>query len=105
MAAAYKELLNKFGKGKSKVSIQIRPDACYLFNNMFKTHRHFVEFLFKSKGLEVIRHGHIYNDDGTVKEPGLIYSRTDSEIDPHMEVWGIVGVSVKPIGVVDVKDS
>lgn len=99
--AAYKELLKKFAKGKSKVCVRVDQKDCYNMNRLFKTHRHFIEWLFQQKGLEVVRHAHVYNDDDSIKEPGLIYAMSDSNIDPHMEVWGIVDVSVKSIGVVD----
>jgi hypothetical protein len=93
--AVYKELLKKFGEGKEKVCIHIDPKNAFNVNHLFKDHRKYIEFLFKQRGLEVIQHNHNYDANGDVAKCGLIYARTDSDIDAHMEVWGIVDVSVK----------
>lgn len=99
--ATYKEVLEKFGQGKSKVVIRIDPSEAYTFNYAFKTHRNYIKHLFAQKGLEILRYNHTYNDDGSIKECGLVYSRSDSDLNPYMEVWGIEGVSVRPTEVVD----
>jgi len=53
--------------------------------------------LFKLKGKKVLKYAHTYSEDGSILECGLIYARSDSDIDPFMEIWGIEGVSIGPL--------
>jgi len=66
-------------------------------NMAFKNHRDYVAHLFKLKGKKVLKYAHTYSEDGSILECGLIYARSDSDIDPFMEIWGIEGVSIGPL--------
>lgn len=98
----FKDLLKEFGGNRSKYVVRFSPLDCFDkattrdgMIGKFKSHREYVEFLFESEyGLKVIQHHHNYNDDGTVRKCGLIYTKTDSVIKDMIEVWGIEGVSV-----------
>lgn len=92
----YDELIAIHGRDKTKVKIHIDPSDMFLKNSVFKNHRHYVESLFKDRGYEVTRFGHTYKGD-QVKDCGLIYCRTDSDIYPTLEVVGIEGVSIKAL--------
>lgn len=99
----YKDLLIKFGEGRPKVCIRFDPKDPFTKNYLFKRgHREMIEHLFMSEyKMKVIKHAHTYDhtvERPTVLEPGLIYAASDSEIHPMVEVWGIVGVSVVPVG-------
>jgi hypothetical protein len=98
----FKDLLKKFGEGKTKVVVRFDPVDPFTKNYLFKRgHRQMVEHLFETEHkLKVLRHAHVYDhtsDEVKVLAPGLIYAKTDSEIMPMIEVWGIVGESVGPI--------
>lgn len=95
----YKDLLIKFGEGRQKLAVRFDPIDPFTKNFLYKQgHRQMIEHLFKQQyGMKVVRHSHIYEDSVeviNVVRPGLIYSRTDSEIHPQIEVWGIVGESI-----------
>jgi hypothetical protein len=96
----YKQLLEKFGEGRDKVAVRFQPSDAFLKGSIFKNHRKYVEHLFQGVGVQVMQHEHHYNESGEIRECGLIYCRTDSDIMPLIEVWGIVGLSVRRLEVV-----
>lgn len=92
----YRDLVIDHGTGHTKVTVTIIPSDVFTKNSLYRDHRHYVESLFKDKGYEVTRHNHTYSGDA-VKDCGLIYCRSDSDLDPRLEVIGIVGKSIKAI--------
>jgi hypothetical protein len=105
----YKDLLKKFGEGHQIVVVRFSPTDAFTKNSAdkrvlgrFKTHRDYIEKLFREEyNMKVVRHGHIYDyttETPRVVKPGLIFSISDSALAPLFEVWGIVGESVAAIG-------
>ncbi len=91
----YKELLEKFGENRTKHAVRFQPADAFTKQSMFKNHREYVAYLFLNEHkMDVIQHHHNYDESGNVRNCGLIYSLTDSVIQPMVEVWGIEGVSV-----------
>lgn len=81
--------------GRKVHTVRFNPTDCFTKANLFKSHREYVEYLFKEDGFDVIQHHHIYETDTKLKKCGLIYSITDSVIQPMYEVHGIEGVSIR----------
>lgn len=61
--------------------------------------RDFVAKKFKEQhGVEVVRWIHDYESLlGTDPKLGLVYLASDSELDPALEVWGLLGHSIREI--------
>jgi len=95
----FKDLLKEFGEGRTKLVIRFDPKDAFTKSNIFKTHRDYIEYLFKTEhGMDIIQYEHHYDHElaePKVKECGLIFSLTDSAIQPMVEVWGIVGVNIR----------
>jgi hypothetical protein len=62
----------------------------------FKTHREYIEHQFKKDGIEILRHSHNYSSlDGSHPQLGLVYLANDSELQPGIEVWALIGHNAK----------
>ena len=58
----------------------------------YKSHREYVEAMFKKEGVEVYRWHHNYHSlDTNNPEMGLVYLMNDSVIVPGMEVHALIG--------------
>lgn len=82
-------------EGRKVHTVRFKPTDAFTKANLFKTHRAYVEYLFKEDGFEVTQHNHIYETDDKLTKCGLIYSLTDSVIEPMVEVHGIEGVNIR----------
>ena len=61
-------------------------------HHQFKDHRHFIEYLFlEEHGIRITRFGHVYGALGQILHTGLVFKRSDSEINPVVEVEAILG--------------
>lgn len=64
----------------------------------FKNHREYVEHKFRQEGIEVYRHAHNYRSlDGKHPEMGVVYMVNDSEINPGVEAWVLIGHNARYI--------
>lgn len=82
-------------EGRKVHTVRFNPTDAFTKASIFKKHRDYVEHLFNEAGYEVIQHHHMYETDTKLKKCGLIYSLTDSVIQPMVEVHGIVGISIR----------
>lgn len=95
--AAY-NAFKKLKQTHSVVTILVTDDDAFKYNHLYKSHRDFIEKLFKDKGLEVTRWNHDYNSlTGAHPQLGLVYLANDSVIMPGLEVHGLVGHNVRTI--------
>lgn len=88
---------NAFSKGKTVVPVEVDEYAVFESVREHKNHRDFVEALFRKKGYEVTRFGHVYAPDGSVSKWGLVFERADSEIRTLIFAKGIIGENIQPI--------
>ena len=95
----FKELLEIFATrpGRRTHVVRFKPTDAFTKNAWYKSHRDYVEDLFKKDGYQVTQHHHNYKTDKELTNCGLIYCLSDSVLDPLVEVWGIEGVSIRRI--------
>ena len=79
------------------VTIRISDQTILNNTHLYKTHREFIASVLKKQSLSVTRWTHEYGVLGSIKKWGLVYTRSDSEIDPAMEIHGIVGENIERI--------
>lgn len=86
-----------YAKGKPVITIRLSDEL--IFNNSFKykSHRDFIASILEGQKLRVTRWAHEYGTFGDVKKWGLVYARTDSEINPEVEIHGIMGENIERI--------
>jgi hypothetical protein len=88
---------HSFSKGKTVVKVEIDEHSIFENTITFKTHREYVEYLFKKKGYKVTQFGHKYSPRGDIEKWGLVFERADSEVRTLIFANGIVGVNIQPI--------
>lgn len=67
-------------------------DLHSLTAQMAGNHRKYLELRFKEKGIEIHRWAHEYDTLPTVEPKlGLVYLANDSDINPGIEVWCLIG--------------
>ncbi len=78
-----------------RVTIFISDADIFRNTKHFKNHRLYVAHVFKQLGIEITQFHTTARDSGIVK--GLEFMRTDSEIDPRLEVTATLGVNARRI--------
>lgn len=83
----------KYTETHPAVRIIIPDFTLYELNYLHKTHRHLISSRFKKEfNLRITRWVHSYESLSTANPKfGLLYLRTDSDIDPAIEIWAIPG--------------
>lgn len=77
-----------------------------IFNNahLFKNHRDYIAFKFKEMGFEVTEWHSRYKGEELIAQ-GLQYYRTDSDLNPMVEVVGTLGQNIRPLKPIVVDDA
>ena len=90
----------KHCEGKQVVTIRLDDNTIVNYPILFKDHRGLVEHFFSRQGFQVTRHMHEYSgplDNPRIDKWGLVYHRTDSDLQLMLEVSGIVGENILPL--------
>lgn len=62
----------------------------------YKDHRDFVTQMFARQGIEVVRFAHNYQSlDTNTPELGVVFLGNDSQINPGLEAWVLIGHNAK----------